>query len=92
MDFKCTNKMKNKANHTIGTIPISNIKIVERGKMDTPYTQMDTPYTQMDTPYTQMDTPYTQMDTPYTQMDTPYTQMDSRSMAWYRHFNKKWWS
>jgi hypothetical protein len=25
--------------HTVGTIPKSNIKIVERGKIDTPYTK-----------------------------------------------------
>jgi hypothetical protein len=28
-------KMKNKKYHTVGTIPISNINIVERGKIDT---------------------------------------------------------
>ena len=28
-------KMKNKTYHTVGTIPISNINIVERGKIDT---------------------------------------------------------
>ena len=29
-------KMKNKKYHTVGTIPKSNRKIVERGKIDTP--------------------------------------------------------
>jgi len=29
------NKIKNKEYHTVGTIPKSNIKIVERGKIDT---------------------------------------------------------
>jgi len=32
--------MKNKKYHTVGTIPKSNIKIVERGKIDTPNTQI----------------------------------------------------
>jgi hypothetical protein len=32
--------MKNKKYHTVGTIPKSDIKIVERSKMDTPNTQM----------------------------------------------------
>ena len=31
--------MKNKKSHTTGTIPKSYIKIVERGKIDTPNTQ-----------------------------------------------------
>jgi len=35
-----TNKMKNKKYHTVGTIPKSNIKFVERGKIDTPNTQI----------------------------------------------------
>jgi len=35
-----TNKMKNKIYHTVGTIPTSNIKIVERGTIDTPNTQI----------------------------------------------------
>jgi hypothetical protein len=32
--------MKNSKYHTVGTIPKSNIKIVERGKFDTPNTQL----------------------------------------------------
>jgi len=32
--------MKNKKYHTVGTILRSNIKIVERGKIDTPNTQI----------------------------------------------------
>ena len=32
--------MKNKKYHTVGTIHKSDIKIVERGKMDTPNTEM----------------------------------------------------
>jgi len=32
--------MKNKKNHTVGTIQKSNIKIVERGKIDTLNTQI----------------------------------------------------
>ena len=32
---QCMNKMKNNEYHTSGTIPKSNIKIVERGKFDT---------------------------------------------------------
>ena len=31
------NKMKNKLYHTVGTVPKSNRKIIERGKMNTPY-------------------------------------------------------
>ena len=34
------NKMKNKAFHTVVIIPKSNIKIVERGKIDTRNTQL----------------------------------------------------
>ena len=34
------NKMKSKKYHTVGTIPKSNIKIVKRGKIDTPNTQI----------------------------------------------------
>jgi hypothetical protein len=33
------NKMKNKKYHTVETIPKLNIKIVERGKIDTPNIQ-----------------------------------------------------
>ena len=33
------NKMKKKKYHTVRTIPKSNIKMVERGKIDTPNTQ-----------------------------------------------------
>ena len=33
-------KMKNKKYHTVGPIPKSNIKIVERGKIDNPNTQI----------------------------------------------------
>jgi hypothetical protein len=29
-----TNKLKNKKYHTVGTVPKSNIKIIERGKID----------------------------------------------------------
>ena len=29
--------MKNKLYHTVGTVPKSNRKIIERGKMNTPY-------------------------------------------------------
>jgi hypothetical protein len=32
----CWNKMKNKKYHTVRTIPKSNIKILERGKINTP--------------------------------------------------------
>jgi hypothetical protein len=32
--------MKNKKYHTVGPIPKSNIKIVERGKIDSPNTQI----------------------------------------------------
>ena len=35
-----SNKMKNKKYHTFETIPKSNIKIVERGKIYTPNTQI----------------------------------------------------
>jgi hypothetical protein len=35
-----TNKLKNKKFHIVGTVPKSNIKIVERDKMDTPNTQI----------------------------------------------------
>jgi hypothetical protein len=35
-----SNKVKNIKYHTFGTIPKSNIKIVERGKIDTPNTQI----------------------------------------------------
>ena len=34
------NQMKNKKYHTVGTIPQSNIKIVERAKIDTSNTQI----------------------------------------------------
>jgi hypothetical protein len=34
------NKMKNKKYHTVGTIPKSNIKIAERGKIDTTISQI----------------------------------------------------
>ena len=37
------NKMKNKKYHTVETIPKLNIKIVERGKIDTPNTQIHDP-------------------------------------------------
>jgi hypothetical protein len=33
-------KMKNKKYHTVGTIPKSNIKIAERGKIDTTISQI----------------------------------------------------
>jgi len=33
-------KMKNKKYHTVGTVPKSNRKIVERGKVYTPNTQI----------------------------------------------------
>jgi hypothetical protein len=36
-------KMKNKKYHTVETIPKLNIKIVERGKIDTPSTQIHDP-------------------------------------------------
>jgi hypothetical protein len=32
--------MREKKSHAVGTIPKSNIKIVERGKIDTLYTQI----------------------------------------------------
>jgi hypothetical protein len=32
--------MKNKKYHTVRTLPKSKVKIVERGKMDTPNTQI----------------------------------------------------
>jgi hypothetical protein len=32
--------MKSKKYHTVGTIPISNIKFVERANIDTPNTQV----------------------------------------------------
>ena len=32
--------MKNTKYHTVGTVPTSNIQIVERGKMDTTNTQI----------------------------------------------------
>ena len=35
-----TKKMKKIKCHTVGTFPKSNIKIVERGKIDTPDTQI----------------------------------------------------
>ena len=34
--MQSADKIKNKKYHTVGTIPKSNIKIVERGKMYTP--------------------------------------------------------
>jgi hypothetical protein len=34
------NKMKNKKYHTVGKLPKSNIKIIERGKMDFSNTQI----------------------------------------------------
>jgi hypothetical protein len=34
------NQIKNREYHTVRTILNSNIKIVERGKIDTPYTQI----------------------------------------------------
>jgi hypothetical protein len=34
------NKNKNKKYHNVGTIPKSNMKIVEKGTMETPYTQV----------------------------------------------------
>ena len=37
---RCNIELKTKKYHTVGTIPKSDIKIVERGKMDTPNTQM----------------------------------------------------
>ena len=37
---KCTNKLKNKKYHTVGTIPKSNRNIAERGKNDSPNTQI----------------------------------------------------
>ena len=37
--LKGGNKMKNEKYHTFGTIPIWNIKIVERGNSDTTNTQ-----------------------------------------------------
>jgi hypothetical protein len=35
-----SNQMKNGKYHAIGTVPKSNIKIVERGKIDMPNTQI----------------------------------------------------
>jgi hypothetical protein len=35
------NKIKNKEYHTVGTVPISNKKNVERDKIDTPRTQIN---------------------------------------------------
>jgi hypothetical protein len=37
---RLNNKMKNIKYHTVGTIPKANIKIVERGKINTPNTQI----------------------------------------------------
>jgi hypothetical protein len=37
------NKIKIKKYHTVGTMTISNIKIVERGKFDTPNTHIHDP-------------------------------------------------
>jgi hypothetical protein len=39
------NKMKNKKYYTVGTVPKSNTKIVERGKIDSPKTQNTRPHT-----------------------------------------------
>ena len=36
----CSNQIKNKQYQSVGRIAKSNIKIVERGKMDTPNTQI----------------------------------------------------
>jgi len=35
--FSTRNKMKNKNYHNVGTVPKSNLKIVERDKVYTPY-------------------------------------------------------
>jgi hypothetical protein len=37
---RCNIELKTKKYHTVGTIPKSDIKIVERGKMDTPNTEI----------------------------------------------------
>jgi hypothetical protein len=41
-NYKIKNKMKNQRYHTVGTIPISNITIAERGQIDTPSTHTHT--------------------------------------------------
>ena len=41
-NYKIKNKMKNQRYHTVGTIPKSNIKIAERGQIDTPSTHTHT--------------------------------------------------
>jgi hypothetical protein len=38
-----SNKKKNKKYHTVGVIPKYNIKIVKRGKINTPNTQIHDP-------------------------------------------------
>ena len=35
-------KMNNKEHHTVGTIPTSNMKIIERDEIDIPSTNIDT--------------------------------------------------
>jgi hypothetical protein len=35
-----SNQMKNRKYHAVGTVPKSNIKIIERGKIDMPNTQI----------------------------------------------------
>jgi len=38
--YECIYKMENKKYHTVGIVPKSNIKIIERGKIDTPNTKI----------------------------------------------------
>ena len=53
--------MKNKKYHAVGTIPNSDIKIVERGKIDTPNTQMSKNRLLLTNKCRKIDTPNTQM-------------------------------
>jgi len=41
-NYKIKNKMKNQRYHTVSTIPKSNIKIAERGQIDTHSTHTHT--------------------------------------------------
>ena len=84
--------MKTKKYHTVRTVLKYNIKIVERGKIDTINTQIhDRSLSWLDTPNTQIhDRSLSWLDTPNIQihdrslswLDTPNIQIHDRSLSW----------
>jgi hypothetical protein len=75
--FERCNKIESKKCHTDGTIPKSNIKIIERGKIDTPNTQIhDRSLSWLGTPNTQIH------DRSLSWLGTPNTQIHDRSLSW----------